>query len=429
MLEQANGTQTKDTYDWNSLIRAEDGLVNRRIFIEPEVYQLELEKIFARTWIYLCHESQLKNPGDFFTTYMGEDPILVTRDKSGKIGAYLNSCRHRGMKVCRVDEGNTAAFTCSYHAWTYASDGKLIGVPDFKAAYFEELNRDQWGLIPVPRLESYCGLIFGCWDRDVVPLTDYLGDAAYYMDIMFNRRAGGTEVIGGTHKWSMSCNWKFAADNFVGDFYHVQYTHGSAMGPGAGADIMERMMEVSPKDGHGLGIQVRKPSQGISRSSTGSPTIIDDYLETIRPEVRQRLGNERAETLWPVHATIFPNMSFGGNGLLRVWMPKGPERMEIWSWVCVDKEAPEEIKQAFLKGCQFAFNATGMFEQDDGENWSQCTEAARGFIARQHDFNYQMGLGHEETMELHPGRRGGGAPYTELGQRGFYKYYRDLMIG
>src|SRR5206468_3708798 len=82
----------------------------------------------------------------------------------------LNSCRHRGMKVCRADEGNTEAFTCSYHAWTYASDGRLIGVPHYKEAYFEELDRAQWGLVPVAQLDAYRGLIFATWDASAPAL-------------------------------------------------------------------------------------------------------------------------------------------------------------------------------------------------------------------------------------------------------------------
>ncbi|HXG35951.1 MAG TPA: Rieske 2Fe-2S domain-containing protein, partial [Dehalococcoidia bacterium] len=102
-----------------SLADVENGLVSRRIFIEREIYELELERIFARCWLFLAHESMIPNPGDFFSTYMGEDPVIVIRDNAGKINAFINSCRHRGMKVCRADQGNAASFTCSYHGWTY----------------------------------------------------------------------------------------------------------------------------------------------------------------------------------------------------------------------------------------------------------------------------------------------------------------------
>ena len=97
------------------LVDANKGLVSRRIFIEQDIYRQELERVFARCWLFLCHETQITQPGDFFSTYMGEDPVLVMRDTQGKVNAFLNVCRHRGNRVCRADTGNAASFTCAYH--------------------------------------------------------------------------------------------------------------------------------------------------------------------------------------------------------------------------------------------------------------------------------------------------------------------------
>ena len=97
--------------DTRGLVDAERGLISRRIFIEQEIYEQELKQIFARCWLFLCHDTQILQPGDFFTTYMGEDPVLVVRDTAGQVRAFLNVCRHRGNRLCRAEIGNAATFT------------------------------------------------------------------------------------------------------------------------------------------------------------------------------------------------------------------------------------------------------------------------------------------------------------------------------
>src|ERR1041384_8191665 len=101
------------------------GTVDRDIFTSPDVHRQELEQIFARSWLFVGHESQVPKPGDFFQSRMGEESVLLVRDRKGGLHVFLNTCRHRGMKVCRYDEGNTLLFTCPFHGWSYATSGRL----------------------------------------------------------------------------------------------------------------------------------------------------------------------------------------------------------------------------------------------------------------------------------------------------------------
>jgi phenylpropionate dioxygenase-like ring-hydroxylating dioxygenase large terminal subunit len=97
------------------------GVISREIFVDRDVYQDELNKLFTRVWLFVGHESLIQNPGDFYASRMAEESVILCRDKRGSIHVFLNSCRHRGMKVCRYDQGNTSLFTCPYHSWSYTT--------------------------------------------------------------------------------------------------------------------------------------------------------------------------------------------------------------------------------------------------------------------------------------------------------------------
>jgi nitrite reductase/ring-hydroxylating ferredoxin subunit len=134
------------------LVDLKAGTISREIFVNEAIYQEELERVFTRAWLFVGHESQIPGSGDFVVSGMGEESVILCRDRAGEVHVFLNSCRHRGMKVCRYDEGNTAVFTCPYHGWSYGTDGRLAGVPFFREAYHSTLDRSLWGLVEVAQL-------------------------------------------------------------------------------------------------------------------------------------------------------------------------------------------------------------------------------------------------------------------------------------
>jgi phenylpropionate dioxygenase-like ring-hydroxylating dioxygenase large terminal subunit len=185
---------------------------------------------------------------------MGGDPVLVVQDNEGNVHAFLNVCRHRGNLVCRADAGNAAFFTCAYHGWTCSNSGQLVGVPALKDAYFGELDPTQWGLVSVAQLDSYKGLISATFDPMAPPLLEYLGEMTWYLNTFFDRRKDGIEVFGGIHKWVIPCNWKFPAENFDGDAYHVTWTQLSAIRTGFSSGVTTKPnaggIVISPGNGH-----------------------------------------------------------------------------------------------------------------------------------------------------------------------------------
>ncbi len=411
--------------DMATLVDADNGVINPQIFSDHEIYQQELEQIFARCWLVLCHESQIPEPGDFLTTYMGEDPVLVARDRAGKIGAFLNICRHRGNRLCRADNGNASAFICAYHGWAYSNDGSLQAVPNKQDAYFNELDQSQWGLVPVAQLEIHAGLVFATFDPEAPPLRQYLGEAAWYLDVFFDRREGGVEVVGGMHKWTIPANWKMPAENFGGDGYHTGWSHLSAVTTGFGGNFRASRARagsvISPGNGHCI--------VGLGPNEVSDPEVpeILAYEERIRDEVVRRLG-DRLKLVKPHAGTIFPNFSMLRSvaRIFRTWQPKGPGRTEIQSAVYVDKAAPPEVKEAFRIAAVRSFGPSGAFEQDDMDNWQGCSRAGLGVVSRRHELNIGMGLGHDRFDE---GLAGWASDYrlSESNHRNFYRRWSQLM--
>lgn len=417
----------------NALIDEKNGTVDPRIYTDRALYDLEMERVFGRSWLLLAHESHIPKPGDYLATYMGDDPVIVARQKDGSVRAFLNQCRHRGMRVCRTDAGNARAFTCSYHGWAYDIGGKLVNVPFEKEAY-GSVDKSQWSLRSVPRIETHKGLIFGNWDEAAPPLVEYLGESAFYMDIMLDRCDRGTEVIGGIHKWVIPCNWKFAAEQFCSDMYHVPTTHLSGFLGFAPENVKPEELAVEPNGqqfrsewgGHGAGFFLGGNGWQMMANTAGK-NVADYWFNDSSNVAERRLGTVRSRQVGGTHMTVFPNLSYLiGLNTVRTWHPRGPDEIEVWAFTLVDADASDAIKEDLRKRVSRAFAAAGVFEQDDGENWVEVQSVLRGCQARKQRFNIAMGI--ERKAGAHPDFPGRiGAVFGEEAARGFYSHWARMM--
>ncbi|CAI7978353.1 putative 3-phenylpropionate/cinnamate dioxygenase subunit alpha [Frankia sp. Hr75.2] len=415
-------------FDAARYVDAEQGLVNGEIFHSREIYELELERIFARSWLFLAHDAMIPKPGDFLQTYMGEDPVVVVRQHDGSVRAFLNQCRHRGMRICRADLGNAKAFMCSFHGWTYDIGGNLIHVPHEEEAYPQPLDKSRFGPAQVAQLHNYKGFIFGNWDPTAPSFEEYLGDMAWYFDAHVDRFEGGVEPVA-THKWVIGCNWKFNAEQPASDSYHGEISHASAL------QVLGLLGDGLPPTGPGggpLGSQYSSP-YGHGTGFFHLPAILAGphekaWMETVREHAVERVGEARADSIRG-HGNIFPNFMFLSNGAIRVTHPRGPDEMEVWSWSFVPVMAPDEVKEEMRVDVLRTFSPGGLFEQDDAENWLEEQRILRGYMARQRPLLYTMQLGQaEQDINGLPGKT---APhvYTDEGARGMYEHWADLMSG
>jgi benzoate/toluate 1,2-dioxygenase alpha subunit len=200
--------------------------VAREIFTDPDIFELEMKHIFEGNWIYLAHESQIPNKNDYFTSYMGRQPIFIARDRDGELNAFINACSHRGAMLCRFKRGSRVIFTCPFHGWTFTNSGKLLKVKNPEGAGYPECfdKEGSHDLTKVARFESYRGFLFGSLNPDVVPLIEHLGEAAKIIDLIVDQSPEGLEVLRGASTYVYDGNWKLQTENGA-DGYHVSSVH------------------------------------------------------------------------------------------------------------------------------------------------------------------------------------------------------------
>ncbi|HLY57449.1 MAG TPA: aromatic ring-hydroxylating dioxygenase subunit alpha [Stellaceae bacterium] len=397
------------------------------VFFDPGLFEEEQGKIFGRCWLFLAHESQLPNNGDFVTTAMGYEPIIVWRGRDGVIRAFINSCRHRGMKICRVDHGTAKVLSCPYHAWSFSAEGKLTGVPS-RERYPESFDPNDWGLIPVPKLRNYHGFIFGSLAENGESFEDYLGEFKYYFDVIARRTEAGYDLLPGKQTWRMKVNWKLGAEQTSGDNYHAPYAHRSIAALGFLGDMKEFAKRGLENDfqvgerGHGL-IVLGHPIP------PNAPEGFEEYEHAVREDARRRLSPTQANlTTSGLILSVFPNLVFilylGGMSL-RYYQPVSTEETELIYWTLVDHGAPAWRRDMSRREVGRSYNALGIIDSDDAEMWMGCMQGLRGHYRRKFPLNYDLGRATVHRENERPGSID--STPSEVGVFGFWERWQELM--
>ena len=401
-----------DVWGGNSLCLDGSRVIDRRIYLEEEIFEAEQKRIFAKTWQWVAHESELPEFGDYVTATIAGSPIVVARGDDDALNAFYNTCTHRGALVAAHPKGNCkGSFVCLYHGWCFDTEGKLAAVP-LEEAYGDNLPKSRYD-IPKIRLETFFGNIFVCLDDSAPPLVEFLGATAPYIQAF----SEGHEVLGRV-RWELEGNWKLWHENFR-DNYHPMFAH-AILGIGyQGVKILGENHDLS--DGHSVMLfpLQTKPENiaPVVRKLTGR-----DIEAGEPPNIRQTStsppGADRLHTIM----AVFPNLDFqfmsGGltGGVLQTVRPVSLNKAIVEIVAYAPKGESEEAREARLGEILGTQTAAGKVSGDDNEAARRCSEGF-GTIDAVRWSNMDRGQAPGST----------GLKNDEYSLRSFYVAYKQYM--
>lgn len=368
--------------------------VRKEVYTDPDIFQLEMERIHETVWIYCGHETQVPAPGDYWTVQIGRQPMVMVRGKDGRVNVLYNRCPHRGAMLCGNQHGNTGEFfRCSYHAWTFHHDGSLKNIPMMESGYAgTRWNRDNpdCRMKAAARVSSYRGFVFASLAATGPSLEEFLGPARVAFDDMCDRSPeGAVDVVPNCFRVIQNSNWKIFMENQL-DALHPSVTHQST---GRAARDVE--VELEKADGHApLGYHMLSAFATMAIDKWDLMTTINypnghaalsgymglrptdpDTLEYERV-LAKAYGEERKEQILTTnihHVLVYPGLSVQSPlQQLRAVRPLGVNRTltEIWHFRL--RGAPEPIYRRALDYYNLINSPSTMVNADDLENFWKC---------------------------------------------------------
>jgi phenylpropionate dioxygenase-like ring-hydroxylating dioxygenase large terminal subunit len=400
--------------------------IHGSLYRDPEVFARELDAIWYKVWVYVGHESEIAKPGDFVRRAIGLQPVIMVRGAGGKVNVFFNRCRHRGNMVCHAERGNAKVFQCPYHGWTYANTGELLA-PTFEEGYDSNLQRADYGLTPLPRVDSYRGLVFASVSPTGISLAEHLGGSTEFIDLFMDLSpTGNINVNAGTQKLRYNGNWKFMPENSMEGDYHGPFIHRVAF------ELHTK------KTGLDISSLYENDVPDVIRSIPGGHMVEDYRSATLAPPTRQpsearraylaqmveRYGEEKARRLTTTMAPlmfIFPNLLYLMTHI-RVVQPVSVDQTFVYYQPVLFDGAPDEINEERLRNHEFMFGSAGFISPDDIEIME------RNQIALRASGNEWLFIGrgaHRDTV--YPD--GGSTGYTmdENHIRAFWQHYAGVM--
>lgn len=375
--------------DIDALVRSSS--VHRRVYVDRSIFDAELERIFERVWIYVGHDSQVRNTGDYYATRIGRHPVLMVRGDDAKVRVFLNRCMHKGATLVGEGSGSIrGALRCGYHGWTYKLDGSLRAIPakDGYAAGTVCAGAAEYGLRTVGAVDSYRGFVFARISTTGPSLTEWLGPLAGSLDNFVDRApAGEVAVAGGVLRYEHACNWKFFTENTL-DALHPMVVHlcaaraarETAANHGDTASLRPfELQALSPFAGSysfydDMGARVMSNGHADLGGRASIHSAYDEdpaYLSAMDAAY----GAQRANQILSLsrnNSLAYPSLMFKAPmQLLRVVRPLAVDRTLIETWHFELKGAPPSVLQRTLAYSTLVNSSAGMVGPDDHQLYRQ----------------------------------------------------------
>lgn len=406
--------------------------IHRRVYTDPRIFDMEMERIFSKTWVYVGHESEVAQPGDYKTARIAGQPVILSRHQDGKVYVLYNRCMHRGAILCRESLGNSRFFRCIYHGWTYGSDGGISGVP-FRGAYAPDFDFSEFNLMQVPRVASHRGFVFASLSPTGVSFEEYLGPAVEYLERIVDLAPDGEIVVSRRpHQYDYASNWKLQVENFS-DFYHPSFTHESSFAATTQSSTPYNS-QVSPDErgatiGYTNGHTVVENPSGVPTRLSSAPA--EGFRGATTAEYAVSLAAARGEAeakrlLSSVfHLVLFPNLVFKHDEqTFRVIEPISVDHTVIRVYAYRLKGAPESMNDSMLRRSGNWASAAGFGQPDDLEAF---TRVAEGLQAKGPEWLiFARGI-HRQTIGPN-GEHRGPAAADEAHFRAQYQYWKKVML-
>ena len=418
--------------------------VRKSIYVDPDIFEMEIERIFGRIWNYICHESQLREVGDYIATEIARQPVFATRSKDGSVKVFFDACAHRGARLTTRRSGKAAIITCRYHGWCYDTNGKCTKIQYEKLGWPNGMPKGfRTDLTPVPRVANYRGFIFASLAPAGEDIETFLGASARVIDTMVDQSPQGIEVLDGSIRYTMRANWKFQSENGA-DGYHVAAVHRNYA---ATVSYREQLMgdRIDPLKATEAGRILNR-----TKTRTGGYDLGNGHMLNWSERVNVAaipLSEREPELLkqfpagfvkWMVRRgrvlTTFPNLLINdvASSAIRVWRPVTVNDTELETWCFAPVGESAKAREARIRKFEDFFFPSSLAVPDDVAAMEGAHEGSfatgMGFVefARGRECTQDGADDAAEDMGIVPATSNGQGD-SEMCFFGFYRRWLELM--